>query len=78
MHEDLPVDDEMVKAKNWWPNSLLKIINTEFALGMTGTPVENGMHELWQIMDILAPGFLSTLKLFKETYDPDAEGILNN
>ena len=49
----------------------LKIINTEFALGMTGTPVENGMHELWQIMDILAPGFLSTLKLFKETYDPD-------
>ena len=68
------VFDEIQKAKN--PRSLLtkttKIINTDFAIGLTGTPVENSLADLWQILDILSPARLPyTLKSFMEEYPED-------
>ena len=68
------VFDEIQKAKN--PRSLLtkttKIINSDFAIGLTGTPVENSLADLWQILDILSPARLPyTLKNFLEEYPED-------
>ena len=60
------VFDEMQKVKN--PASLMtaaaKSVNGDFILGLTGTPIENRMEDLWSIMDIVDPGRLGDLKSF--------------
>jgi SNF2-related domain/Helicase conserved C-terminal domain/Restriction endonuclease len=70
--------DEMQKVKN--PASLLaraaKTINSEFIVGLTGTPIENRLEDLWAIMDILSPGRLGDLKSFSATYKPQESASL--
>jgi hypothetical protein len=67
------VFDEMQKVKS--PSSLLtrtaKTLNAEFVLGLTGTPIENHLADLWCIMDILYPGLLGDLKMFASKYNSD-------
>ena len=67
------VFDEMQKVKS--PTSLLtraaKTVNADFLLGITGTPIENQLADLWCIMDILDPGGLGDLKGFSSAYGPD-------
>jgi hypothetical protein len=67
---ELVVFDEMQKLKN--PTSQLtrvaKTLNARFVLGMTGTPVENRLHDLWSILDVIAPGFLGSSKDFDKRY----------
>jgi hypothetical protein len=64
------VFDEMQKVKN--PASLntraAKTVNADFILGLTGTPIENQLEDLWSIIDILNPGRLGDLKGFSATY----------
>ena len=44
-------------------------------LVLTGTPVENGVSDLWSIMDFLMPGYLGRHDNFRERYErPIAEG----
>lgn len=45
-----------------------KTLRARFALALTGTPVENRLHDLWSIADIVHPGFLSTSKAFEEEF----------
>jgi superfamily II DNA or RNA helicase len=65
--------DEMQKVKS--PSSLLtraaKTINADFTLGLTGTPIENHLADLWCIMDVLDPGCLGDLKSFTTKFQPD-------
>ena len=67
------VFDEMQKVKS--PSSLLtrtaKTLNAEFILGLTGTPIENHLADLWCVMDILYPGLLGDLKSFATKYKPE-------
>ncbi len=62
--------DEIQKLKN--PASQLsraaKTVNAEFAIGLTGTPIENRLEDLWAIMDVIYPGYLGDLKGFSETF----------
>lgn len=69
--------DEMQKVKS--PDSInshtARTMNIDFVLGMTGTPIENRLEDLWCIMDRIAPGYLGDLKSFSRTYgdeDPQA------
>ncbi|WP_434712324.1 DEAD/DEAH box helicase [Rhizobium sp. YTUHZ045] len=69
--------DEMQKVKS--PDSInshtAKTMNIDFVLGMTGTPIENRLEDLWCIMDRVAPGYLGDLKSFSNLYgdeDPSA------
>lgn len=72
------VFDEMQKVKS--PSSLLtraaKTLNTDFTLGLTGTPIENQLADLWCIMDIISPGYLGDLKEFSSAYSPEDEVAL--
>jgi SNF2 family DNA or RNA helicase len=56
------------------PASLLaraaKTINSGFIVGLTGTPIENRLEDLWAIMDVLDPGRLGDLKSFSAIYKP--------
>ncbi|MGO7324196.1 DEAD/DEAH box helicase [Rhizobium ruizarguesonis] len=73
----IAIFDEMQKVKS--PDSInshtAKTMNIDFVLGMTGTPIENRLEDLWCIMDRIAPGYLGDLKSFSSTYgdeDPQA------
>ncbi len=72
------VFDEIQTVKN--PRSLnchaTKTLNSEFRLGLSGTPIENSLCDLWTIMDIVAPGFLKDLRSFMRAYPPkDLAGL---
>jgi hypothetical protein len=64
------VFDEMQKVKD--PRTInthaAKTMNADFVLGLTGTPIENRLEDLWCIMDRIAPGFLGDLKRFSEAH----------
>jgi len=72
------VFDEMQKVKS--PTSLLtraaKTVNADFMLGITGTPIENQLTDLWCIIDIIQPGSLGDLKTFSGEFQPDDMGAL--
>jgi hypothetical protein len=60
------VFDEMQRIKS--PTTLnthaAKAMSVDFVLGLTGTPVENRLEDIWCIMDRIAPGLLGDLKSF--------------
>ena len=71
------VFDEIQKIKS--PATInthaAKTVNADFVLGMTGTPIENRIEDLWCIMDRIAPGYLGAMKPFSAKYgkaDDDA------
>lgn len=71
------VFDEMqkIKAPDTINTHAAKVMNADFVLGMTGTPIENRIEDLWCLMDRVAPGYLGALKPFSSTYggeDPEA------
>lgn len=68
------VFDEMQKIKS--PDSHLSkcalTLNVDFVIGMTGTPVENRLADLWCLMDRIWPGVLPELKQFSSYYEAEA------
>ena len=74
---DCCVFDEMQKLKN--ETSLMtnasRALNVDFKIGLTGTPVENSLQDLWTIMDTLMPGTLGlgSMRDFTKHYI-EAEG----
>jgi SNF2 domain-containing protein/EH signature protein/restriction endonuclease/helicase-like protein len=74
------VFDEVQKVKSpaSLPTRAAKTINSEYILGLTGTPIENHLVDLWSIMDIVNPGCLVDLKSFCATYHPDDMAALEN
>lgn len=65
--------DEIQKLKN--PASQLsrasKSLNGRIKIGLSGTPVENRMQDLWSIMDTLWPGRLGASRDFEAQYPAD-------
>jgi SNF2 family DNA or RNA helicase len=55
-----------------------KALNADFVLGLTGTPIENRLEDLWCIMDRVAPGYLGDLKTFSATHTEDAHDALKD
>ena len=64
------VFDEIQKIKS--PNSLMtdagKALESDFSIGLTGTPIENSFIDLWCISDGLYPKILGVLKDFHTRY----------
>ena len=64
------VADEAQKIKN--PDAgitkALKATKYDFAICLSGTPVENSWIDLWSIMDFVQPAHLDDLKTFREKY----------
>ncbi|MBI4598769.1 hypothetical protein HY734_01065 [Candidatus Uhrbacteria bacterium] len=46
----------------------VKLIPCRQRLALTGTPLENGVDELWSIFEFLMPGFLGNTRTFRERY----------
>ncbi|MBQ3441803.1 MAG: restriction endonuclease [Selenomonadaceae bacterium] len=64
------IADEAQKIKN--PDAgitkALKAMKYDFALCLSGTPVENSWRDLWSIMDFVHPAKLADLKTFTAKY----------
>ncbi|RMB08084.1 DEAD/DEAH box helicase [Eilatimonas milleporae] len=69
------VFDEVQKLKN--PKSQVtraaRSLHADFKIGMTGTPIENHLQDLWSIMDVLWPGLLGASKSFAKDYPVEDE-----
>ncbi|VGO20360.1 DEAD/DEAH box helicase [Pontiella sulfatireligans] len=63
--------DEAQHIKNRTTQNALaaKKLRADHRLVLTGTPVENGVTDLWSIMDYLMPGYLGHHKDFREFYE---------
>jgi SNF2 family DNA or RNA helicase len=46
----------------------IRRLKAEYRVGLTGTPVENRLSELWSIMQFLNPGYLGSQKAFSERF----------
>lgn len=55
-----------------------KAMNADFALALTGTPIENRLADLWCIMDRAIPGYLGELKGFVKRYEGGGENELDS
>ena len=63
--------DEAQHIKNRATQNALaaKRIQADHRLVLSGTPIENGVTDLWSIMDFLMPGYLGDHKEFREFYE---------
>ena len=63
--------DEAQHIKNRATQNALsaKKIKADHRLVLTGTPIENGVTDLWSIMDFLMPGYLGHHKNFRDYYE---------
>ena len=70
--------DEVQNIKNpgTLQNNAAKSLNADFKIGLTGTPVENSLTDLWSIMDTLVPGYLGTLKGFTNYFKGEDHNLL--
>lgn len=70
IHFDLAVFDELQVAKNEksLTHKALKNISATMRLGLTGTPMENRLLELKALFDVVLPGYLPTMSVFKEMF----------
>lgn len=71
------VFDEAQDIRN--PNTLkaqaAKGLKADFRLAMTGTPVENGLVDFWNIFDTVKPGLLGTRHAFRKAYVEPVEEV---
>jgi len=67
---ELMVLDECQRIKNWKTQNAQAIasIVSKRVIGLSGTPVENHLFELYNIVDQIKPAFFGTLKEFKERH----------
>ncbi|HYE36947.1 DEAD/DEAH box helicase [Methylocaldum sp.] len=67
------VFDEMQKIK--MPGTVMthaaKALNADFIVGLTGTPIENRLADLWCLMDTIQPGLLNDLATFSRIYEKE-------
>lgn len=74
------VFDEMQKIKS--PTSMMthaaQALNADFQIGMTGTPVENSLADIWTLFDTLMPGCMGwgDLRQFMAMYKDADPGKL--
>ncbi len=47
----------------------VKTLKAQHRLALTGTPLENGVHELWSLFDFLMPGLLLDHREFREEFE---------
>ncbi len=65
------IADEAQYIKNQYAqkSEAIKSIKSEINYALTGTPIENGLADLWSIFDFLMPGYLSNYSYFKSRYE---------
>ncbi|NGX46739.1 MAG: hypothetical protein K1000chlam3_00102 [Chlamydiae bacterium] len=84
---DLAIFDELQVAKNEksLTNKALRNISATMRIGLTGTPIENRLLELKTLFDLVIPGYLPSVGVFREFFtnpiekyqDKEKRGLLS-
>jgi superfamily II DNA or RNA helicase len=72
---------QAIKNPNCQATKAVRLLQANYRLAMTGTPIENHLGDLWSILNFLNPGMLGSLKptYFARTGDdPEANGRLES
>ncbi|MFP5503087.1 MAG: DEAD/DEAH box helicase, partial [Candidatus Sericytochromatia bacterium] len=80
-HWDLVVVDEAHRLKNSATvgYKFVQQLRTRYFLMLTATPIQNSLHELYNLVHLLQEGLLGTPEYFKETFIADKNGrVLKN
>lgn len=66
IHLDYAILDESQAIKNadTATSRAVRLLKTDHRLALSGTPVENHLGELWNLLDFLNPGFLGASRAF--------------
>lgn len=69
------VFDECQAIKNpaAFQTDMAKAMAADFSIGITGTPVENSLGDLWCISDAVSPGLLDIYKNFRDRYEKNSD-----
>lgn len=67
---DSVILDESQYVKNYHTRryQALKSIHSQFMLALSGTPIENGIEELWSLFNLLNPGMLGSHGIFVKSF----------
>lgn len=81
LHFDYAILDEAQAIKNSTSQAAkaCRLIQADYRLAISGTPIENHLGELWSLFEFLNPGMLgrsSTLKLLSAGTDGDNRSLL--
>ncbi len=60
---------QYIKNQNALKSTAIKQLKSELRFALTGTPIENGLADLWSIFDYLMPGYLADYNHFKSRYE---------
>jgi SNF2 family DNA or RNA helicase len=60
---------QFIKNQNALKSSAIKSLKADMRYALTGTPIENGLADLWSIFDYLMPNYLSNYNHFKSRYE---------
>ncbi len=60
---------QYIKNQNALKSTAIKQIKSQMNFALTGTPIENGLADLWSIFDYLMPGYLASYHHFKSRYE---------
>ncbi|MDD4156209.1 MAG: DEAD/DEAH box helicase [Candidatus Cloacimonetes bacterium] len=77
IHFEYVILDEAqhIKNHNTLRSKAVKKLKARYKLAMTGTPLENSISELWSVFDFLMPGYLPSIKKFKDMFSADQDSI---
>ena len=81
IHFKVCIIDEAQNIKNPLAGitKVVKKIDADARIALTGTPIENSTIELWSIFDFIMPGFLASEKVFHTKYNvKDFDANTNN
>lgn len=68
--EVVAIDEaQNIKNNNAQMTKVVKELNANTKLALTGTPLENSVMELWSIFDFIMPGYLSSVLSFSRKYN---------
>lgn len=70
LHYDLLILDEVQKVKNWDTQRAAAVskVVAPYVLGLSGTPVENKLEELYFVADQIVPAYFGGYTKFKQKY----------
>ena len=70
------VVDEAHKIKNEESqiSKRLRQLDSRYRLLLTGTPLQNNLHELWSLLNFLLPEIFSSSDAFDEMFDLQGDG----
>ena len=73
---EVMVIDEAHRLKNEQSKlaTLLRQLNSKTRIMLTGTPIQNNLHELWALLNFLYPEVFTKSEVFDESFDPKAGG----